>query len=97
MLLTSVRSRESLPSAPVHRGATSLAPRGPGVLLAVMLIVFLSACGSSSTPETGNGTQQETSELADDSADNDSADNDSADNDSAFATEEIPFEEFAVP
>ena len=83
-----------------------------GVLLAVMLIVFLSACGSSSTPETGNSTQQETSELADDSADNDSADNDSADNDSAdndsadndsadndsaFATEEIPFEEFTVP
>ena len=63
-----------------------------GVLLAVMLIVFLSACGSSSTPETGNSTQQETSELADDSADNDSADDDSA-----FATEEIPSEEFTVP
>ncbi len=58
-----------------------------GVLLAVMLIVFLSACGGSSETETGNGTQQETSELADNSADNDSA----------FATEEIPSEEFAVP
>ncbi len=57
-----------------------------GVLLAVMLIA-LSACGGSSAPETGNSTQQETSELADDSADNDSA----------FATEEIPFEEFTVP
>ena len=58
-----------------------------GVLLAVMLIVFLSACGGNSETKTGNGTQQETSELADDSADNDSA----------FATEEIPSEEFAVP
>ena len=57
------------------------------VLLAVMLIVFLSACGGSSAPETGNDTQQEAPELADDSADNDSA----------FATEEIPSEEFAVP
>ncbi len=52
-----------------------------------MLIVFLSACGGSSAPETENGTQQETSELADDSADNTEADN----------TEEIPSEEFAVP
>ncbi len=33
-----------------------------GVLLAVMLIVFLSACGGSSAPETGNSTQQETSD-----------------------------------
>ena len=67
------------------------------VLLAVMLIVFLSACGGSSAPETGNGTQQEASELADDSADNTEADNTSADNTEADNTEEIPSEEFAVP
>ena len=77
-----------------------------------MLIVFLSACGGSSAPETENGTQQEAPELADDSADNTSADNTSADNTSADNTEadnteadnteadnteEIPSEEFAVP
>ena len=58
-----------------------------GVLLAVMLIVFLSACGGSSAPETGNGTQQETSELAGDSADNTEADNTEADNTEADNTE----------
>ena len=57
------------------------------VLLAVMLIVFLSACGGSSAPETGNGTQQETSELAGDSADNTEADNTEADNTEADNTE----------
>ncbi len=51
-----------------------------------MLIVFLSACGGSSAPETENGTQQEAPELADDSADNTSADNTSADNTSADNT-----------
>ena len=51
-----------------------------------MLIVFLSACGGSSAPETENGTQQEASELADDSADNTEADNTSADNTSADNT-----------
>ena len=56
------------------------------VLLAVMLIVFLSACGGNSAPETENGTQQEAPELADDSADNTSADNTSADNTSADNT-----------
>ena len=71
-------------------------------LLAVMLIVFLSACGGSSAPETENGTQQEASELADDSADNTEADNTEADNTEADNTEadnteEIPSEEFAVP